>query len=107
MLDIRCYYYVSPVVGLVNNPPLTSFDTISDGFSKQLILPVQPMAGQPGVHQIESSGTPEFADLPITVMNRAMFLMQRPPPSAVEKQLSGTQPGATPDHARAPHIHSD
>lgn len=81
-----------PRAGLIFNPPLTSFDTLSDSFAKQLTVPPAPPprpaaqgAGaaedSPGEDGALNLGTPDCVDLPITVMNRVLLLRglrQRP-----------------------------
>ena len=73
-----------PLAGLLINPPLTAFDTLSDSFAKQLASPSQPQSGsgvvfapdslsRPNYEELDL-GTPDCADIPISVINRALFL---------------------------------
>ena len=65
------------------NPPLTSFDTLSDSYAKQLVPPptaASCLAGTDAAGSLaeDSSnlnlGTPDCVDLPITVLNRVLLL---------------------------------
>ena len=78
---------------MIFNPPLTSFDTLSDSFAKQLIVP-GPALSALHTHDPTSAagraaftgpgvGTPDCVDLPITVMNRVLLLRPRPEHAAL------------------------
>lgn len=97
LVSLVCVYgLIYGAIGLLNNPHITSWTALSDGYSKQLVPPQSPggsasAGGATTARGKEGSeaapeppavaaqdwrfmSTPEISDLPLTLVNRLQFM---------------------------------